>query len=241
MDKKALFKLSYGLYLISSKKGEGKEIKFNGQIANAVLQVSNDPIQILIALNKNNLTTEYILESEVFSVSTLSTDTPMKFIGRFGFKSGKEINKFENIEYKIIKDSIPVITENSVAYIGCEVVKSIDVGTHYLLIGKMIDGEILQQGKEVMTYAYYHKVKNGLTPPNAPNFINDKNIEDKDNKAKEDKMKKYRCTVCGYIYDPEKGDPDSGIAPGTPFEDIPDDWVCPVCGVSKSEFEIVED
>jgi rubredoxin len=55
------------------------------------------------------------------------------------------------------------------------------------------------------------------------------------------KMAKYECSVCGYIYDPKLGDPDGGIAPGTPFEEIPDDWVCPVCGAEKSQFEKVEE
>jgi len=72
-------------------------------------------------------------------------------------------------------------------------------------------------------------VKRGSTPKTAPSYI--------EKKKEVIKMDKYECSVCGYIYDPELGDPDGGIAPGTPFEDIPDDWVCPVCGAAKSEFE----
>jgi rubredoxin len=87
-----------------------------------------------------------------------------------------------------------------------------------------------------MTYEFYHQVKGGKSPKNAPTYIGDKgNNKDKETK----KMAKYKCTVCGYIYDPEKGDPDSGIKPGTSFEKIPEDWVCPVCGVSKDQFERV--
>jgi rubredoxin len=85
-----------------------------------------------------------------------------------------------------------------------------------------------------MTYAYYHLVKRGSTPKTAPTYHEDK-------KEVAAKMAKYRCTVCGYIYDPELGDPDGGIAPGTSFEDIPDDWECPVCGAAKSEFEKAEE
>jgi len=87
-----------------------------------------------------------------------------------------------------------------------------------------------------MTYAYYHQVKKGYSPPNAPTFQKGAKPEEK----KEPGMSKYRCTACGYIYDPEKGDPDAGIAPGTPFEKLPDDWVCPVCGVAKDMFEPYE-
>ena len=79
-----------------------------------------------------------------------------------------------------------------------------------------------------MTYAYYHQVKRGTTPKTAPSYIEEE-------KAME--AAKYECTVCGYIYDPELGDPDGSIAPGTPFEELPDGWVCPVCGAGKSEFE----
>ena len=86
---------------------------------------------------------------------------------------------------------------------------------------------------EPMTYAYYHQVKRGTTPKTAPSYI-------KEGKVEAIKASKYKCTVCGYIYDPELGDPDGGIKPGTPFEEIPDDWVCPVCGVTKDEFERME-
>ncbi|HDN85414.1 MAG TPA: rubredoxin [Candidatus Aerophobetes bacterium] len=82
-----------------------------------------------------------------------------------------------------------------------------------------------------MTYAYYHEVKRGTSPSSAPTYIKE------EKKKEKGKMIKYKCTVCGYIYDPEKGDPDSGIKPGTPFEELPDDWVCPVCGASKDAFE----
>ena len=80
-----------------------------------------------------------------------------------------------------------------------------------------------------MTYAYYHQVKRGTTPRIAPRYIEEK--------KEAPEMAKYRCTVCGYIYDPELGDPDGGIKPGTPFEEIPGDWVCPVCGATREEFE----
>jgi rubredoxin len=85
-----------------------------------------------------------------------------------------------------------------------------------------------------MTYAYYHQVKRGTTPKTAPSYIEER-------KETVSKMAKYQCTVCGYIYDPELGDPDGGIKPGTPFEKIPDSWVCPVCGASKDQFEKIKD
>jgi len=85
-----------------------------------------------------------------------------------------------------------------------------------------------------MTYEYYHKVKGGFSPKTAPTYSSE---VDKEIKKEEKKMDKYVCKVCGYVYDPEKGDPENGVEPGTKFEDIPDDWVCPICGVGKEEFE----
>lgn len=82
-----------------------------------------------------------------------------------------------------------------------------------------------------MTYAYYHQVKRGSTPPSAPTYI-----KKKDERSKKG-MDKYECTICGYEYDPAEGDPENDIDPGTPFENLPDDWVCPVCGADKEVFE----
>ena len=156
----------------------------------------------------------------------------MNLIGRFGFRSGREIDKLEGIEYIDGMLGIPCVKESAVAVIEAKVIGELDAGTHTLFLGKIVNTKKLSN-EEPMTYAYYHSVKNGKEPETAPTYIK------KENKMEVNNMKKYKCTVCGYIYDPEKGDPDSGIAPGTQFEDIPDDWVCPVCGVSKENFEEV--
>jgi len=229
MNSKFLYKLSYGMYVISSKKGK----KFNGQIANTIMQVTSDPQAIIVCINKNNLTHEYIKASKVFTVSVLSTETPMKFIGSFGFKSGRDIEKFKGVNYRIGKTGVPIVLENAVAYLEARVKGSMDAGTHTLFVADVVDGDILSDGK-VMTYEYYHVVKKGLVSKNAPHYIKN---EKKELKEEVLKMKKYRCTVCGYIYDPQKGDPDTGIKTGTPFEELPDDWVCPVCGAGKDAFE----
>lgn len=230
MDITTLFDISYGLYVVSSKKGE----KYNGQIANVVTQVTAEPPKILICLNKKNLTHSYITESKVFSISILEKDTPLKLIGIFGFRSGREFDKFKEVDYKTGIKGIPYVTENSLGYLLCEVTEILDVGTHTAFVGKLIEAEKLKQG-EPLTYSYYHEVKKGKTGKNAPTYVKEKNTA----KKEKTKMKSYRCTVCGYVYEPEKGDPDNGIKPGTAFEDIPDDWVCPVCGASKDEFEPV--
>ena len=85
-----------------------------------------------------------------------------------------------------------------------------------------------------MTYAYYHQVKRGSTPPSAPTYVKADKTERSISMGD-----KYECAICGYIYDPKAGDPDNDVAPGTTFENLPDDWVCPVCGASKDVFEKV--
>jgi len=228
MDHRALYKIGYGLYVVCSRK----EDRLNGQIANTVFQITSEPPTIAVSINKNNLTHEFIKKSKVFTVSVLSQDTPLPFIGHFGFKSGRDIDKLEGINYKTGDTRAPVVTDNTLAYLEAKVIQEIDAGTHTIFIGELVEAEVLKEG-EPMTYAYYHQVKRGTTPKTAPSYVEEK-------KEAIPKMVKYKCTVCGYIYDPELGDPDSGVAPGTPFEEIPDDWLCPVCGVGKSEFERID-
>ena len=159
-----LHKISYGLYVVSSEK----DGKYNGQIANTVFQLTPKPVQIATSINKENLTHEYIESSGKFSISVLSTEAPFKFIGLFGFRSGRDINKFENVNYEVIQ-GIPVVTDYSLAYLIAKVVKKVDVGSHTLFVGEVIDGDALGEG-EPMTYDYYHNVVKGKTPKKAATY-----------------------------------------------------------------------
>jgi len=225
MNLKALRKLGYGLYVVGSTKGG----KLNVQIANTVFQVCSEPPVIAVAINRQNLTHEYIAEGKVFTVSVLCQDAPLSFIGHFGFKSGREADKLKGMNYRLGQTEAPIVLDHALAYLEAKVLDHMDVGTHSIFVGEVIAADELKEG-EPMTYAYYHKVKRGTTPKTAPSYVEER-------KEAAPKMTKYKCTVCSYIYDPELGDPDGGIEPGTPFEDIPDDWVCPVCGASKDQFE----
>ncbi len=227
MDLKALYGITYGLYVIGSKKGDS----LNGQAANTVIQVSSEPPIISVCINKGNLTHEFIKDSGVFTVSVLSQDTPLSFIGRFGFKSGRDIDKLDHVSYKTGATQAPIVLDNALAYLEAKVINEVDAGTHTVVLGQLVAAEVLRKGAP-MTYAYYRQVKRGATPKSAPSYVEERKMN-----APKDK---YECTVCGYIYDPEVGDPDGGIEAGTPFEDIPDDWVCPVCGAAKSDFERIE-
>ena len=229
MNHKALQKLGYGLYVVCSKKNG----KFNGQIANTVFQVCSEPHVVAVAINKGNLTHEFISQSKVFTVSILSQDTPLSFIGNFGFKSGREVDKFKDVNYKVGESGAPIVLDHTLAYLEAKLISQIEVMTHTIFAGELVGADVLKEG-EPMTYAYYHQVKRGTTPKTAPSYIEEKKEEETT------KMAKYKCSVCGYVYDPDLGDPDGGIKPGTPFEAIPDDWTCPVCGASKDQFEKIE-
>ncbi len=203
--------------------------RLNGQIANALIQVTARPPRLALSLNKGNFTHELISESGLVGVTVLGMDTPLKLIGRFGFRSGRDIEKFQGVEYRLGFGGVPLLLEHGVAVMAGRVVGELDVGTHTLFVVELEEAQLLRD-TEPMTYAYYHRVKGGRAPEAAPTHIREERSA---------VMKKYRCKVCGYIYDPAVGDPDSGIEPGTPFEELPDDWVCPVCGAGKEDFEEV--
>lgn len=234
MDLTTLHKISYGMFIVSSIKDN----KLNGQIANTVMQVTAEPPQIAVCINKQNLTHEYISASKVFTISILTEQADMPFIGKFGFKSGRNIDKFKDTNYKIGLSKAPIVLDFTLGYLECELVSSLDCGTHTMFIGKIIDAQLLNDNSP-MTYAYYHLIKKGKSPKTAPTYIASEKVGEIKKEKEEKKMDKYRCTVCDYIYDPTQGDPDSGIKPGTPFESLPDDWICPVCGADKSQFEKV--
>ena len=226
MNTKALFKLSYGLYIVTSKKGD----KINGQIANTAFQISSDPATIAVSINKQNLTNEYIRESGVFTVNVLTQETPLNFVGQFGFKSGRDVDKFAGVPYKLGVNGAPYITQNTLSYMEAKVIQEVDATTHTIFIGELVGAEELRDGQP-MTYAYYQQVKRGSVPPTAPTYAPKKEADGGK------PMEKYVCNICGYTYDQSLGDPDNQVAPGTAFADLPADWVCPVCGAGKDSFE----
>jgi flavin reductase (DIM6/NTAB) family NADH-FMN oxidoreductase RutF/rubredoxin len=231
MNVRALHKISYVMYIMTSVRAG----KFNGQIANAVIQVTSEPATIAVCVNHNNLTHEFIKDSKIFALSVLSEDAPVDLIGGFGFKSGRDVDKFQGVDFRKGQTGAPIVLDFTTAFLECELTGSMDLGTHTMFLGKIVEGDVLS-GKNPMTYAYYHSIKGGRASKNAPHYTASE--EQSDLKGKEDnKMDKYVCTVCHYVYDPEEGDPDGGIKPGIRFEDLPDKWRCPICGARKEEFE----
>jgi flavin reductase (DIM6/NTAB) family NADH-FMN oxidoreductase RutF/rubredoxin len=229
MNFAAFFKVTYGLYIVST----GDKKNGNGFVSNSVFQVTAEPPQIAACCNKDNFTAQLIQDTGFYSVSVLNQDASSEIIGRFGYKSGKDINKLEGIGIQFKETGVPIVTQDSIAYFECRVKQTIDVGTHLIFIGEVVSADVLAD-LDPLTYAYYRKVKRGVAPKNAPTYIDKSKL--KPAIAKVESVK-YQCAACGYIYDPAKGDPDSRIQPGTKFEDIPDDWICPVCGAQKQDFE----
>jgi flavin reductase (DIM6/NTAB) family NADH-FMN oxidoreductase RutF len=166
MDLNALHKIGYGMYVIGSHKGE----KLNGQIANTVFQITSEPPTVAVSINKQNLTHDYIKSGKVFSASILSQAAPLPFIGGFGFKSGRDVDKLKGVNYRVGQTGAPVILDNATACLEVEVVQDIDVGTHTIFIGRIVAAEILNE-VPCMTYDYYHQVKRGTTPKTAPSYI----------------------------------------------------------------------
>ncbi len=169
IEHEALFTLGYGLYVISSNLGD----KLSGQIANVVFQVTSQPIVLGICINKKNLTHEFIEKSRSFSVSVLEQDTPMTFIGKFGFKSGRDIDKFIGTSFETGETGVLIVTDFSVSYMEVKVVSQLDAGTHTVYLGELVSSKLIKDATP-MTYAYYHEVKKGKSPKSAPTYFEQK-------------------------------------------------------------------
>lgn len=246
MKYKAFHKLSYGLYIIAT----GLENKKFGYIGNTAFQVTSEPSQIAISSHKKNFTTEKILKSGNFSVSVLKKEVNTALIGEFGFMSGAEFDKFRNVKTITSVTGVPIVVDSSVAWFECKVVNTVDVGSHILIIGEVLDSDVLS-GDEPLTYDYYREKYKMLAPKNAPTYIEKEKLENEvvpESKLKPDKNEEhehifdketgtYTCSICGFQYDPDEGDPALGIPPGTPFEDLPEDYRCPICNAGKDYFK----
>ena len=214
----ALTKLSYGMYILTSMDNDRPV----GCTINTSTQITATPTTIMISVNRNNYTNECIKKYGKFALSILSEKSDSTLIGGFGFRSSRDNNKFENVDYEM-KEGLPVIKAAN-AYLICKVIDSLEVHTHTIFIGELIDADIFDNEVSSMTYDYYYNVIKGTTPSNA-STANAHKKEDKKEEAKQIKAV-YKCKTCGFEY---KGD--------IPFEDLPSDWKCPICGEPKSNFE----
>lgn len=214
MDLQALNNLSYGMYIVTTRK-ESKNV---GCLINSAMQITSKNPIIAISLNKENYTNEVLKETRECALSILSEKTNPEVISKFGFLSSSETNKFENRNYKDI-DNLPVILEDICAYIIGEVIRVIDAETHDIFLIRVKQTEKVSE-ESPMTYKYYHEKLKGNSPKKAPTY--------QEEKVENQAANRYQCSVCGYIYDDSKEE--------VKFEDLPEDWTCPLCGVGKDKF-----
>lgn len=203
MDKKAMYKLSYGLFVLTARDGE----KDNGCIINTAIQAASEPNQLSICVNKANYTHDMIERTGKFTVSVLSEQADFELFKHFGFQSGRDIDKFTNFTGCARgADGLYYITEGTNAYISVTVDKTVDLGSHTMFIGEITDMAVLSDTPST-TYEYY---QNHIKPK--PQAV-----------GKTDKGQTvWRCRICGYEY---------------VGEEIPDDFICPICKHPASDFE----
>lgn len=215
INNNAFRNLSYGVYIISTLDGE----RPTGCVANSVMQITSSPATIAVSMNHDNYTNSCIDKTGKFAISILTEESDPGLIGTFGFQSGKDANKFDGVD-ALEKKGISVVSD-ACGYIVCKVINKMETSTHTVFLGEVIAADTLKD-EPAMTYSYYHKVVKGKSPKNAPTYI----AEDAPVEAKKGK---WVCGVCGYEYQGE-----------IPFEEVPDEFVCPLCKQPKSVFKYVE-
>jgi rubrerythrin len=197
MDKRALFKIPYGLYLLSACEG-GKD---NACIVNTAAQVANDPVRICVSVIKNNLTCDMISATGKFCVSAITPDASFELFKRFGMQSGRDVDKFGGFDGVVRSDNgLYRLSVNSNMYLCADVTESHDLGSHVLFIGEVTAGEVISDA-ETCTYGFYQS-------------------DIKPRPVKTEK-KQWVCSVCGYVYE---------------GEEVPDDFICPLCNHGKEDF-----
>ena len=212
MDKKALYALTYGLFVLTAKEGE----KDNGCIVNTVQMLTSDPTRVVVFVNKSNYTEGMIARTGEFNVSILQNDTPFALFKHFGFSSGKDVNKFEGRVYPRSENGLYYIYENSNAYLSCKVVGAHDYGTHTLFVGEVVEAKTLSSHKSLSYEQYLTEVKPQTKPAPAPKA---KTEGEQPAPAAE----KWVCKVCGYVHEGP----------------LPEDFICPWCKHPASDFERV--
>ena len=200
--------LSYGVYVVSTLDGT----RPTGCVANSIMQITSSPATFAVSMNHDNYTNACIKKTGKFAISILSEQSNSDLIGIFGFQSGKDVNKFEDVD-AFEKEGLSIVSD-SCGYIVCKVIDQMETSTHTVFLGEAVAADTLKE-EEPMTYAYYHKVVKGKSPKNAPTYIEETKAEGK-----------WVCSICGYEYNGE-----------VPFEELPEDFVCPLCKQPKSRFE----
>lgn len=220
IDKTAFRSLTYGLYIISSER-DGKSV---GCVVNTFAQVTSEPAQVSVAINKENYTTEGIRATGAFEAVALSESAPMELIGTFGFHSSSDTDKFAACQSAASGQGLQYVSEHVAAHFSVKVSQELDLGSHILFVGEVVEAESFAD-EAPMSYAYYHQVKGGKTPPKASSYNGGDDDAAEAPAAADGPKYAWRCTICGHI---------------EYMDELPEDFTCPVCGVGRELFERIE-
>ena len=187
MNTKIFRNMSYGVYIVGTMDGD----RPTGCVANSVMQITSSPATIAASINHDNYTNECIEKAGVFSFSILSEASPAELIGKFGFQSGKEINKFDGVDFELVSGA-PVLKQTC-GYVVCKVVDKMETSTHTVFLGEVIAAEVYDTSVPEMTYSYYHKVVKGKSPKNAQTYLPE------EEEAPIQAVSKYICQTCGIV------------------------------------------
>lgn len=222
VNTKAFHALSYGVYIVSAEH-DGKRA---GCIVNTFQQVTSKPPRVSVAVNKENVTADVIKAAGRFEASVLAQDAPMELIGKFGFQSSADIDKFDGTQFEVDPAGMPYVTEKAVANFGARVIETVDAGTHYIFVGEVDFSQVLSD-EPALTYAYYRQVKGGGTPPKASSY--EAPAEEAAPAAAQPEPNKprfgWQCKICKYVIE---------------VDELPADFKCPICGMGREMFERIE-
>lgn len=263
IDSKAFRSMSYGVYVISAI-ADGKAA---GCVVNTLVQVTSKPARVSVAINKENFTAGIVQKAGRFEAVVLAESAPMELIGTFGFRTSAEFDKFAACEHAFDEAGVPFPTEYAVAHVGARVIEMIDAGSHMLFVGEVEEAAVLS-GEPPMTYAYYHKVKGGKTPPKASSYEDPEAVAAVPEPAPAPVVAAPEpATAAAPAPAPESApapapEPAAAAAsapasePADPTkryawrcticdnvikqDEIADDFRCPVCGLGKNRFERIE-
>lgn len=200
MNNKALYNLSYGVFVLAAKAGE----RVNACITNTCIQVANSPTRVAISVLNGNYTCEILKQGGVFALTLLDQTCTMETIQHFGFQSGREVDKFADLQPALDGNGVPYLPWQSCAWLSGRVISQEDLGSHTLFIAEVEDAQVLS-ANEPLTYAYYQNV---LKPKPTP-------------KAEEKKIIGWQCKICKFIYDgPVLPDDYTCLICGHPAEDF---------------------
>ena len=220
IDNKALFTIGYGLYVLVARQGD----KDNACIINVAQQVSSDPLQLMICVNKANLTHDMVLRTLKFNLCPLSEEATMKPFQHFGFQSGRDVDKFAGCEQELrTENGLLYLPKFINAVISCVVTKSIDLGSHTMFIAMPLEARVLSDSPSI-TYAYYQQ---HIKQVGSGQLMVDGNSGQvlPTTHSTLPTQKKWVCDVCGYVYEGDS---------------LPPDFICPWCKHPASDFRLVE-